>query len=62
MNYCEYQIVMYASDPRPRVCDKPATVRIGGKWYCEDCADAVEVGIADEIYAMKHKTGPYRDK
>jgi hypothetical protein len=72
MNYCEYN-----TSPRctcgetdlndcehneDEVCGAPATVRIGGKWYCEPHADARELEIADENWAMTHKIGPYAEE
>jgi hypothetical protein len=50
MNWCEYpkmvSLFMFSGD----VCDAPASVKIGGHWYCEEHADHIE-GIDEYGYS-----------
>jgi hypothetical protein len=38
MHYCEEEIQGLALEE----CSKPASVKVGGRWYCEYHADALE--------------------
>lgn len=41
MKFCENEIVYTAGEGSlvRAVCDKPATIKHDGKWYCEWCFD-----------------------
>ncbi len=48
MNFCEYVKFGFVGDttePTFKPCGDPATVKIGGKYYCEKCADVREIEI-----------------
>lgn len=53
MNYCEMR--MGTVDPEAaflvrisNVCGKPASCKVRGHWYCEECADTVEDLFSDD--------------
>jgi hypothetical protein len=35
MNYCDGQLGTW-------ICEKPAMVKHDGKWYCEECYEAIQ--------------------